>query len=221
MLIEQAFANFKRNRAASFQHRPGPRSGGDKVSIRRSLRWPAGRCAQAIVDRIIDQRGMPPQRPPLGGCFKISFAREAILDIGEFVAQGRHHLGQHHAAIGFDDLGPIGIPLRGKIQKRAAQTREVARQIVDWKIDQILRRTFGFRRFAVELARATLFEGEFDSVEKAIDAGQSRSSGDKSKSHRARRLPPPEIRAIVRRRSPASRSPSPPRLQPGFRHLRR
>ena len=89
---------------------------------------------------------------------EIGFTSETILDIGELVAECSHYLCQHYASVGFDDLGPVWIPLRGEIQERTAQAREVASQVVHREIDQARGRTFGFPRLAIEIARAALFE---------------------------------------------------------------
>ena len=59
--------------------------------------------------------------------------------------------------------------MRGEIEEREANAREIARQIIDGEIDQ---RFVGTRRFflpAIEPARAALFEGELDVVEKRIE----------------------------------------------------
>ena len=124
------------------------------------------------MNRIIDKGRVPSQRSPLGSGFQVSFASKTVLNIGEFIAKCGHHLGQHHPAVGFDDLGPVGIALRGEVQKRTAQTREVARQVVNREIDQVWGWTLGLAKLAVEVAGAALFKRELDAVEKAINAGR-------------------------------------------------
>ena len=71
--VPQTFANLERDRGSSFQDRPGPSARGDKGSFNACFNVNAwsnvnacfngqqSRGAQTIVDRIIDQRRVPPE----------------------------------------------------------------------------------------------------------------------------------------------------------------
>ena len=130
-----------------------------------------GLGGQPIVRFVIDQPGVTAQRTALAGRFQIGFAGDAILIVGQFVAQGAHHFHQHHADIGFQPVGPVGVALAGKIEQGAAKAVEIACPVINRKINPLLRRAVGVGRVAVEVAGAVGFEAEGHVIEVAIQVG--------------------------------------------------
>ncbi len=167
--IPQTFSNFKRDRAPVVRAAPDAHTGTDKMATIDRLDRQERRRGQSVVDRVIDERSVPAKRATLRRAFKVGFARVTILNVGKLVAEGRHHLRQHHARVRFQTLSPAGISLRREIQQRQADTREIAREVVDRKIDQRLVGTGRILLPAIEPARAPLLEAELDVVEERIE----------------------------------------------------
>src|SRR5262249_23562796 len=122
------------------------------------------------MDVVVHKPRMMAQRTALCNRFQIRLARVTVLDVGKLIAQRGHDLSQHDAGIGFDLLRPLGIALRGKVKQRVAHADEVARQVVDGEVNELLRRAFKRPWLAVEIAGAALLERELDTVEEAIES---------------------------------------------------
>jgi hypothetical protein len=166
--IAKSITDLKRDRAAVIRASPDPRSGRDERAVNRGVNREQRRGRKPVVNRIIDQRRVPTERPALRGALKVRLPRLAILEMGELVPKRSHHLREHHARIGFEPFLPAGIALRREVEQREAEAREIAREIIDRKIYECLVGTGRLFLAAIEPARAALFEGEFDVVEERI-----------------------------------------------------
>src|SRR5262249_44584280 len=107
-------------------------------------------CIAAIMDVVIDQERMAPERDAAACRLEVCFCSYSVLLVAQPVADVSNQLRQRDAQVGFRRDAPGWQKLAQPIEHHGPERAVVLRQVVDCRRSGQIRRTTGRKRLTVE-----------------------------------------------------------------------